>query len=272
MKTLHGFIILYDAVCPLCRVYTNAFVHSGMLEKQGRAAYQEMPAQCEPYVDRQRAVNEIALVNSATGEVYYGIESLLKILGNAWPVFRPLFSSRWFVGVMKILYGFISYNRRIFLPVAIGAEKATLMPAFHKGYRASWLVFSWLLISVILHWYGAELAPLVPRGTWFRELLVCGGQLLFQGAIVAIVAPRKAWDYLGNMMVVSFLGAIALLFIGLILKAAQANAFWYTGAFLLTAAAMLMEHARRCSLLEMGVGYSISWIMYRLLLAVFIIN
>ena len=50
-----------------------------------------------PYVDRQRAVNEIALVNTETGEVEYGIKSLFKVIGNSAPVFKPLFSFNPFV-------------------------------------------------------------------------------------------------------------------------------------------------------------------------------
>ncbi|WP_290791536.1 DCC1-like thiol-disulfide oxidoreductase family protein [Flavihumibacter sp. UBA7668] len=272
MKTLHGFIILYDADCPLCRVYTNDFVQTGMLDMEGRQSYQEMPATCAVHVNQQKAVNEIALVNPVTGEVYYGIESLLKILGHAWPVFRPLFSCGFFIGVMKILYRLISYNRRVFLPVAVGTESEAAQPGFHRGYRAAFLVFSWLLVSMILHWYGAGMEPVLTIGEWYREPLICGGQLLFQGLVVGAIAPRKIWDYLGNLMVVSMLGAIALLFSGLILKAATAGAIWYAGAFLLTVGAMLLEHARRCKLLEMGIGYSISWVLYRILLVGILIN
>lgn len=266
MKTLHGFIILYDAVCPLCRVYTHAFVQTGMLDQEGRQPYQEMPTACAIHVNQQRAVNEIALVNPVTGEVYYGVESLLKILGHAWPVFRPLFSCGLFIGMMKILYRFISYNRRVFLPVAVRTESEATQPGFHRGYRAAFLVFSWLLISVILHWYGAGLQPLLTKGEWFREPLICGGQVLFQGIFVGVYAPDKTWDYIGNMMVVSLLGAIALLLFGLILKAVTAGAIWYAVAFLLTAGAMLLEHVRRCKLMEMSICFTISWVLYRLLL------
>lgn len=76
MKTLKYHIILYDAECPMCKMYTKGFVNSGMLDNTGRAPYQEMPSMVCPYVDQQRAINEIALVNTQTGEVDYGIKSL----------------------------------------------------------------------------------------------------------------------------------------------------------------------------------------------------
>jgi predicted DCC family thiol-disulfide oxidoreductase YuxK len=41
MKTLKDHTLLYDATCPMCRLYTRAFVSSGMLDQEGRAPYQE---------------------------------------------------------------------------------------------------------------------------------------------------------------------------------------------------------------------------------------
>ena len=56
----------------MCNLYTKAFVSTGLLEKNGRAAYQETAIETCPMVDRQRAANEIALINQETGEVTYG--------------------------------------------------------------------------------------------------------------------------------------------------------------------------------------------------------
>ena len=67
MKTLNNHLILFDAECPMCRLYTNAFVSTGLLEKDGRMAYQELPADACPILDRQRAADEIALINQQTG-------------------------------------------------------------------------------------------------------------------------------------------------------------------------------------------------------------
>jgi len=41
MKTLKNHMILFDAECPMCRVYTHAFVKTGMLDHNGRSSYQE---------------------------------------------------------------------------------------------------------------------------------------------------------------------------------------------------------------------------------------
>ena len=69
MKTLQNHIILFDDECPMCQVYTKAFVKTGMLPENGRTSYQQIPESICPLVDRQRAANEIAMVNTENGEV-----------------------------------------------------------------------------------------------------------------------------------------------------------------------------------------------------------
>lgn len=133
MPTLKNHLILYDAECPLCTLYTRAFTKTGMLDSNGRAPYQtalnpttqtlnptapKIPSQAPacPLVDLQRAVNEIALVDTTTGTVTYGIESLFKVIGHSFPLFRPLFSWRPFIRIMRKVYAFISYNRKVIIP------------------------------------------------------------------------------------------------------------------------------------------------------------
>lgn len=210
MKTLDNHIILYDADCPLCSIYTKAFVNTGMLRESGRESYQQMPEQVCHFVDRQRAVNEIALVNSATGEVSYGIKSLFKVIGNAFPLFNPLFSFGPFSWIMSKIYAFISYNRRVIIPAKKTDPKA-IQPTFILKHRIAYLVFTWLVTSIILTEYAQLLKPLLPVGKTYREFLICGGQVIFQGIIVSRLAVAKRWDYLGNMMTISFSGAMLLL-------------------------------------------------------------
>src|SRR5881398_2373493 len=114
MKTLKNYTILYDAVCPMCNLYTGAFVRAGMLDSKGREPYQS--SDMFSRVDTQRAVDEIALVNKETGEVIYGVQSLFFILEHSFPFFKPVFRSKDFAWCMNKVYKFISYNRRIIMP------------------------------------------------------------------------------------------------------------------------------------------------------------
>ncbi|TCJ19017.1 DUF393 domain-containing protein [Flaviaesturariibacter flavus] len=271
MKTLKEHTILYDATCPMCRLYTGAFVRTGMLDARGRAPYQGLQEGSCPGLDRARAVNEIALVNQRTGEVTYGVASLFRILGNAWPWLGPLFRFGPFAWLAAKAYSFISYNRRVIMPAR--ADVTDTPPAFHRGWRAAWIGFAWLLTALILYRYSHRMIGIVPPSNMYREFAVCGGQILWQGALIRILHPERSWDYLGNMMTVSFAGGLLLaIFAGLFDVAGMHDPRVATLAFLLVAGAMLLEHVRRCGLLGLSLAMSASWILYRLLLLAFILN
>jgi predicted DCC family thiol-disulfide oxidoreductase YuxK len=269
MKTLSNHLILFDEECPLCALYTKAMVNTGVLDSDGREAYQQLEQEACPMVDRQRAVDEIALVDKTTGEVSYGVDSLLKILGNIMPLLKPVFMFKPFVWLMKKLYAFVSYNRRVIIPAAV-ANKYRLQPTFKLYYRVAYLLFTWALTSYILTAYVHLLQGVLSQGEAYREYMICGGQIFFQGTIAAIYAKDKLWAYLGNMMTISLAG-------GLMLMPAIAVARWfdlspivYSGYFFLIAGLMFLEHIRRSKLLQLGWTLTISWACYRVLLLILI--
>lgn len=270
MKTLKNHIILYDAECPMCKMYTKSFIQSGMLDNNGRAPYQEMPMIVCPYVDKKRAINEIALVNTQTGEVDYGIRSLFKVISNSFPVFKPLFSFQPFIWLMGKLYSFVSYNRRVIAPSAADV-KAASDPSFSLKHRIAYLVFTWMAVGFILTRYAQLLTGFVPLGNTYREYLICGGQIVFQGIIIGIYAPAKKWDYLGNMMTISVAGALLLLPV-ILMKQVIHVPIVFPLYFLMVAGMMLMEHIRRTKLLQLGWLLTISWVAYRILILILILS
>ncbi len=263
MKTLNNHVILFDNECPMCYVYTKAFVKTGMLPNNGREAYQNMPAEICPLVNQQRAANEIALINTETGEVTYGIYSLFKIIGNAMPVFRTLFNFVPFIWLMTKVYAFVSYNRKVIIPAAI--KENILQPTFRLNYRIAYLIFSWLVTAYILTAYAHLLVRFVPVGGASREYLICAGQIFFQAAIVSFYKKEKLWDYLGNMMTVSLAGGLLLLPGLIIHETLNINPAFYLLYFLFFAAVMLSEHIRRSRILKLGWLMSITWVIYRLI-------
>lgn len=270
MKTLKNHLILFDEECPMCRMYTNAFVSTGLLEKEGRAAYQDLSAQACPMVDRQRAANEIALVNQETGEVSYGIESLFKIFALVMPFFGPLFRFKPFVWVMSKVYAFIAYNRRVIVPPAKD-ESFQFQPTFKLHYRIAYLVFTWLLTSYILSHYTTLMNGMFPVGSTYREYLICGGQIIFQGIIITLVNRQKTWAYLGNMMTISFAGALLLLPALLASVWVHLDPLFYMLWFLGVAGLMLLEHIRRSKLLKIGWTLTVTWVLYRIAVLLIII-
>jgi hypothetical protein len=270
MRTLNHHLILYDAECPMCQLYTRAFTRSGMLDRSGRAPYQNIPAAACPLVDLQRAVNEIALIDTKTGEVKYGVESLFKVIGHSFPLFRPLFSWRPFLWIMRKVYAFISYNRKVIIPAPTPTVQ-TLQPAFRLRYRLAWLAATALIAAAILTRYAHLLTGILPAGGPWREYLICTGQIFFQGIVVSVIAPAKRWDYLGNMMTISLAGSFALAPVLAIAALTHLPPIAAAGWFLIVAGLMLLEHIRRTKLLGVGWILTIGWVAYRLVVLILIL-
>lgn len=272
MKTLKDYLILYDAECPVCTLYASTLVKAGLFENKGRTPYQQLAPNACPMVDRQRAVNEIALVNEQTGEVTYGIKGVFKILGSVAPFFNPLFNFAPFVWLMSKFYAFLSYNRRMIIPST--GDEFQLQPTFRLSYRIAYLVFTWAITAYILTRYADLLIGVIPAGNIYREALICGGQIFFQGIIISLVDKEKKWDYLGNMMTISFAGSLLL---GLMLTISGLighHPLFYSLYFMLVAGLMFLEHIRRSKLLKLGWTLTITWALYRsaLLVIILLIN
>lgn len=269
MKTLKNHFLVFDDGCPLCRTYTHAFIHTGMLDANGREAYQQMNEATCALIDKERARNEIALVNRTTGEVEYGVSGILKVIGENYPVFKPLFRHRAFLFIMTKIYAFISYNRKVIMP---GNPHDTCNPDLNRAYRWAYLFITWLVTSVILSRYSATLNGMISPGPWFREYVVCGGQIVFQAMVIRLMAKEKTLTYLGNMMTISMAGAFLLagvLCAGNLFR--LENPLFYAGAFLAVAGGMLFEHIRRVKLIEVTPAMSVSWVVYRLLILILIL-
>lgn len=266
MKTLKNHKILYDADCPMCGGYTKLFVRAGMMDSEGRIAYQHINKQSCPAVNWQRAVNEIALVDNETGKVEYGIKSLFKIIGHSFPVLRPLFSFQPFIWIMSKVYSFISYNRKVIIPGT--NDNYHIQPSFRIDYRILYLLFTVLLASVILNEYAPLFSSIVPTGSKYRELIVCGGQVIFQGVIISLINNKQKWNYLGNMMTISFAGALLLLPMLIVSVYLSLPQLVYATYFMLIAGLMLLEHIRRTKLLGLDNKMTISWVLYRIIILV----
>ncbi|MDR3696257.1 DUF393 domain-containing protein [Mucilaginibacter sp.] len=272
MKTLENHMILFDGECPMCNLYTKAFVSTGMLAANGRAAYQNNMDNVCPVIDKQRAVNEIALINLNNGEVTYGIQSLFKVFGNTCPVFKPLFNFKPFARLMSKVYAFISYNRRVIIPAGTVGDSYPYQPTFKLHYRIAYLLFTWFCTGFILTGYAHLLTGIVPLGGPLREYFICGGQIICQGIIISTYARDKFWTYLGNMMTISFAGSLLLAIVMILNHWFRFPAIVYPLYFMAVAGLMFLEHIRRTKLLGLGWTLTITWILYRVaLLAVILV-
>lgn len=269
MKTLKDHTIIYDDECPLCKSYTQAFVSTAMLDQQGREAYSTAVGKSAA-VDWQRAKNEIALINRKENTVTYGVDALTTIVVNRFPslgvfaAFKPL---RWF---LKKLYLFISYNRKVIAPGKVFEGANTCTPDMNYRYRWMYIVFAWIVTSIILVAYSRLAAPIIPASSFLREFLVCGGQIVFQGAIVFAARPDRCIHYLGNVMTVSLAGALALTPV-LLLSHFVSSPWFYIGYFMVVVSVMFFEHLRRVRILELPWSICFTWVLYRFIALYFIL-
>lgn len=138
-------------------------------------------------------------------------------------------------------------------------------------YRFAFLLFTWFFTGFILTGYIGLLKELMPVGNAYREYLICGGQIIFQGIMIGFVLPAERWNYLGNMMTISFAGALLLLPGLLLAQSLILPALFYALYFMGVAAIMFLEHIRRTKLLKLGNTLTITWVAYRIMILLLIL-
>lgn len=270
MKTLANHTLIYDEDCPLCQAYTSTFVKTGMLDSDGRKSYSAAVHNAPQFLDIERAKNEIALVDNARKTVTYGIDSLLTVIGHSFPLIKKIGYLSPIHYLLKKLYSFISYNRKVIIPARISETAAGCEPAFNYRYRIAYILITTLLTSLILHRYSQH-SPML-QGGYFREFFLTAGQIVFQSMFVVKLGSKRAVNYIGNLMTVSFAGSLLLLPLLITNKFAQLPNDVFPGWFLFVAALMFLEHRRRVKLLAMPGLLTYSWILYRFLFLILLFH
>ncbi len=270
MKTLSQHTIIYDDECPLCDLYTSTFLKTGMLDEQGREKFTTIVRCNTTSVDWNRARNEIALLNRKDNSVVYGVDSLMTILGYQRPLLKSLFHNRVFHFLMQQFYFFISYNRKVIVPAAVFEARNSCTPDLKLSYRWAYIIFSWIVTSLVLVAYSKRLAPVIPATDYMREFIICGGQILFQGSILLLIRKEKWIHYVSNLMTVALAGAL-LLYIALLFTPVIQSPMFYGIYFMIVVGLMFFEHARRVKILELPSWLSATWVVYRILVLLIIL-
>jgi hypothetical protein len=269
METLQNYKLLIDADCPMCRLYGNAFEVKGLIEKGTCSPYQTIDLPIANLVDMNRAKNEIAFVNTLNSEVVYGLDAFKVIITNAYPILKPFSNLKALDWIGKKLYRFISTNRKVIVPakIAVDAKVNNCNPALNVKYRLMYILFVALFSSLIIYNYSASINLMMGwKSSIYRELIMCFGQILWQSLFLHKILINKRLDYLGNMMTVSLIGTLLLLPMLLF----NTSPIVHLGYFMMVVGLMLLEHLRRCKILEIGIVPSISWVCYRMIVLVVI--
>lgn len=259
MKTLQNHTLVYDNECPMCNIYSKGFMKAGMLDESGREAFTELSLKNKNLIDFKRAKNEIALINHNKNEVIYGLDSLLLIIGNSFPLLEKIARVQPLYWFFKKLYSFVSYNRKQIIPSKKDSTEEACVPDFNLKYRLAYIGFVVIFSGYILSIFSTKLGLDLTENFW-REFVICLGQIAWQTVFLKVYLKEKFWNYLGNMMTVSLIGTLLLipaLFINL-------NTIFYIIYFGIVVSIMFLEHLRRCKILKLNYLPTISWTLFRL--------
>ncbi|MBK8683611.1 MAG: DUF393 domain-containing protein [Bacteroidetes bacterium] len=269
MKTLNHHLLLYDQDCPLCNWYTTLFVKYKFISQSVRVPYQEFDFSAYPHIEPIQASNKIALCNQQNTEVLYGIDALGFILNNRFPWISTLMKWKPIYILMSWLYAFISYNRKIIIPVSCARTNAC-NPSRSWLWRTFFMIFSAILVNILVTSYFLNHLPLYVIGNpLYGDLIYFSGQLLFQYLACRLLGEKNLYDYLGHLSIVSLFGALLLFFFGLGLDFCSVWASNLHAATLhlwIGFCWMFMEHRRRLLLSDIDSRLSYSWVLYRLLI------
>ncbi|CAM3681712.1 hypothetical protein [Flavobacterium chungbukense] len=272
MKTLENQTLLYDEDCPLCSLYTTGFVKSGMLDENGRKSYCQLSTEEQNFVDLKRAPNEIALINNETKTVTYGIDSLIKVIGFSFPLIEKIATVKPIHFILKKLYSFVSFNRKVIIPGNVKEEnKLQCTPDFNYKYRFLFIGFALTLTSFILFGY-SNLIPILPKSNITREIILAFGQIVFQSLFLFKFNKQAVINYAGNLMTVSLFGSLTLMPILILNQFFQLPQTIILGWFGMTVLIMFLEHFRRVKVLKLPFYLSFTWILYRILALLLILN
>lgn len=264
MKTLEHQTLLYDQDCPLCQAYTSGFIKTGMLDNNGRKSFAEISSSDEAILDLERASNEIALIDNRNKTVTYGIDSLLTVLGHRFPLIKTIgnFSPVHFL--LRKLYSFISYNRKVIMPNEGMVKAPQCVPSFNFTYRIAYILLTVIMVTFTVHAYMQLFtwAPKLPR-------VVIGsltfGLIAFQWLFIAKRSSQEVVNYIGHLMTVSTFGVLLLIPVLLLNSWLHIPEFLNLQWFILTIVFMFVEHVRRISILKLPKHLSLMWILYRCL-------
>ena len=220
-------LLIYDASCPMCRVYTKGLVAADPNGSLSRISHDKLTdRELINRLDQQRARHEIPMIDLDGGKTLYGIDTWLYTLGQHSQQLKKLFSFGWVRLVLQKIYAFISYNRRIIITSAPGRwQLLDLQPDFQLSYRLLFILLVLGISGVLFSTMHQSFEPVVA---------LVAGQLLSVTLYVCVFKPghfpETVLDYSGHL-------GMSLLIGGLFIKVGQLT---NVPAFLLTGYALLI--------------------------------
>src|SRR5687767_10074071 len=205
-------ILIYDDNCPLCTWYSGVFVKCGLLPAEGRRAFSVIDPALFNKIDFAKSRNEIPLIDTLTGKVFYGIDSLLEILDQKIPLIKKIgnfLPLKWF---LQKLYRFVSYNRKVVAASKCGKGAIDCAPDFNYFYRIFFMTVFLVFNSIMLiPFHNILFSGLSYYKISMMELQLAHFGLVVMNCLLACTFQKqKAIEYLGQ---VNMLALLVILFL-----------------------------------------------------------
>ncbi len=257
---MNSKIIVYDDNCPLCAAYTSAFVKTGFIDKEGRKDFSSISPELSAKIDLHKSVNEIPLIDTSSNQVWYGIDALLEIMGQKFPVIKTIGNIPPLKFLLQKLYKFISYNRRVIV-AASKKEGFDCTPDFNIRYRLLFLfvflVFnSWMLFPLQEYVLGKSVF-----NSNIIKLQAVHFIFVFINICIAVSLHRRdGLEYLGQinmvaLMTMLFCIPVILINKWMVLQDGLFNSFYFG----MLAFFVLHEYLRRMKYI--GFNHRYKWIL-----------
>ncbi len=207
---MNNWQLFYDEDCPLCVAYTKLFVKYNFLSASGRVPFSQLGAQTP--LDLNRARNEIALYNTQTQTVFYGVDSLVELLNTKLPFVKPIAKFAPIYFLLRQLYKLISYNRKVIVGSSL-CNEAACTPDFNVPYRLAFLALLLMACAYFLN----QFLQLLTQGSLNSMPYITYIRLLSLVFISLFILRLKAIDwhtslhYLGNVLTILFIGHFFLI-------------------------------------------------------------
>ena len=193
-------LIIYDDNCPMCAVYTKAFVATGMIEKNNRKNFSTIDPEILHKLDIEKCRNEIPVIDPETAEIWYGIDAIVEILRSKMPWVKKTAGVppiRW---ILNRTYKLISYNRRVIVAAETQPGNFDCTPDFNYKYRALFLLLCLLFNSVMLLPFHQNIFHASFINASFLQIQGAHALLVFLNVTTALSLERRlAFEYLGQV-------------------------------------------------------------------------
>ncbi|MBO9198991.1 MULTISPECIES: DCC1-like thiol-disulfide oxidoreductase family protein [Niastella] len=250
-------ILIYDDDCPLCTAYTSAFVKGGLLTREGRQSFTAASPELLHSINWQRSKNEIPLLDPGTRQVWYGIDALLEILGQKCAFIKTIGRVTPINWLLKKLYSFISYNRKVIVAIKTSPLKVDCSPSFNLFYRVLFLITFLVINTLLIFPVHQHLLTQIPGYSLsVIQLLGLHATMVVLNCLLALFLPKQtALDYLGQVNMITLV--TNLLLIPLVFTDAyiQPGNWVNYGYLLLVSIVIFHEYFRRMNFANMFDRY-----------------